>query len=67
MANIIHRYINGKKVEFEELSRYQITNRTILDIVCAAIKRSTAYDTTPAKLENNESADGYSNAAVSNW
>ncbi len=39
MAEIIHRYVNGTEVSSSELCGYQITNRTILDIVSNAIQR----------------------------
>ena len=39
MAEIIHRYVNGVEVSFGELGSYQITNRTILDIVTNAVQR----------------------------
>ncbi len=41
MAEIIHRYVNGTEVSSADLARYRITNRTILEIIRNAIRRST--------------------------
>ncbi|WP_160304516.1 hypothetical protein [Otoolea muris] len=40
MAEIIHRYVNGTEISFHDLPSYQITNQTILDIICNASRRS---------------------------
>ena len=40
MAEIIHRYVNGTEISFHDLPIYQITNQTILDIICNASRRS---------------------------
>ncbi len=41
MAEIIHRYVNGMEVSSADLAHYRITNRTILEIIRNAIRRST--------------------------
>lgn len=45
MAEIIHRYINGTEVSFNDLPNYQITDRTILDIIGHAAKRGHTSST----------------------
>lgn len=55
MAKIIHRYVNGKEINYNDLSNYQITNRTILDIIYAAINRNTVQITSSSKSNNQKS------------
>lgn len=55
MAEIIHRYVNGKEINYNDLSNYQITNRTILDIIYAAINRNTVQSTSHSKSNDQKS------------
>ena len=55
MAKIIHRYVNGKEINYNDLSNYQITNHTILDIIYAAINHNTVQITSSSKSNNKKS------------
>lgn len=55
MADIIHRYINGNEVKYDDLPHYKITNQTILDIVHSAIKRTNG-DSTVGKSQVEHTA-----------
>lgn len=55
MAEIIHRYVNGMEVSSEDLIRYQITNRTVLEIIHNAIRRNAR---TPSAKEPCENTPG---------
>lgn len=51
MAEIIHRYINGTEVAASDLIHYQITDKTILEIIHNAIRRSTRPSDIPSTNE----------------
>ena len=40
MIEIVHRYVNGKEVSYDDLPNYTITNKIILDIVYEAMKKN---------------------------
>lgn len=52
MAEIIHRYINGTEVAASDLIHYQITDKTILEIIHNAIRRSTRPSDTASTNES---------------
>jgi len=51
MAEIIHRYINGTEVAASDLMHYQITDKTILEIIRNAIRRNSHLSNTPSTNE----------------
>ncbi len=55
MAKIIHRYVNGIEINYDDIPHYQITNRTILDIIYAAINRNTVQSTSHSKSNDQKS------------
>lgn len=58
MAEIVHRYVNGTAVSFDDLSHYRITNRTILEIISHAARRGIHTSSTNELSENTFPING---------